>query len=249
MAECNPGRSFDPIGPEDGGQDLIGTRRKDLAHLRVYHVVKLRHLEGRVLRQVMLHLPGVRDRTFVFNRCTYRRMRPSLPFLLLFLPFPTTAQHCGYDFRSILAVRPHTTGDSTVIDGLRITLLDSNNVPVVHYDKPWHLFERNVEPPFCGNVRYKGPYEPSFPFARDNYVLVVPNGFRTAKMKVLVQDERDARPLNKRRDRWPLRFKQVMVPLTAFDNYPLCGVFDEQVYPPLNDRPPFHPVDIILYPR
>ncbi len=173
----------------------------------------------------------------------------SFTTLLCCLPVALAAQHCGYDFRSLIVVRPHAAGDSAVIEGLRITLLDSNNLPVVHYDKPWHLFERNVEPPFCGNVRYKGPYEPSFPFARDNYVLVVPNSFRTAKMRVLVQDERDAGPLNKRRDHWPVRFKQTIVPLTANDMYLLCGVFDERVYPELRDRPAYHPVDITLYQR
>jgi hypothetical protein len=169
--------------------------------------------------------------------------------LSVLLPNLVPAQHCGYDFRSVIVVRPHAAGDSAVIDGLRITLLDSNNVPVVHYDKPWHLFERNVEPPFCGNVRYKGPYEPSFPFAWDNYVLVVPNGFRTEKMKVLVQDERHSGTPNKRGDRRPVHFKQQVVPLTANDSYPLCGVYDEAVYPPMHGRPNFAPVDIMLYPR
>jgi hypothetical protein len=68
-------------------------------------------------------------------------------------------------------------------------------------------------------------------------------------MKVLLQDERDAGPLNKRRDQWPVRYKQVVVPLTAFDSYRLCGVFDEAVYPPSEGRPNFAPVDITLYPR
>jgi hypothetical protein len=68
-------------------------------------------------------------------------------------------------------------------------------------------------------------------------------------MKVLVQDERDDGPLNKRRDQWPLRYKQVVVPLTAFDSSRLCGVFNEAVYPPMHGRPNFAPVDITLYPR
>lgn len=169
--------------------------------------------------------------------------------LLCCFPLVLAAQHCGYDFASIIVVRPHAVGDSVVIDGLRITLLDSNNVPVVYYDRPWYHFHRNVEQ----HLRHrKGGYfdvPDHFPFAQDNYILVVPNSFRTAKMKVLVQDERDAGPLNKRRDQWPVRFKQQVAPLTAFDSYRLCGVYDEDVYPPMHDRAPFHPVDIILQPR
>lgn len=175
-------------------------------------------------------------------------MRIVLPLLAL-LPALLKAQHCAYDFRSVIVVRPHAAGDSAVIPGLRITLLDSNNVPVVHHGTPWSLFHRNERAPFCGYVRHKGPFEPYFPFASDNYLLVVPNGFRTARMKLLVQDERDAGPLNQRRDQWPVRYQQVVLPLTAFDCYPLCGVYDEAVYPPMEGRPSFAPVDIILYPR
>jgi len=165
------------------------------------------------------------------------------------LPTLLTAQHCSYDFRSVIVVRPHAAVDSAVIDGLRITLLDSSNLPVAHYDKPLHLFHRNIEQhmPYRKWGHFDVPA--FFPFAKDNYILVVPNNFRTAKMKVLVQDERDDGPLNKRRDQWPVRYKQVVMPLTAFDSYRLCGVFDEAVYPPSEGRPNFAPVDINLYPR
>lgn len=169
--------------------------------------------------------------------------------LLTFLPTLLLAQHCGYDFLSVIVVRPHVDGDTVVIDGLWITLLDSNNLPLIHYDKAWHLFHRNVEQ----HLQYQkdGHFDVPdfFPFAKDNYILVVPDGFRAANMKVLVQDERDDGPLNKRRDQWPERFKQTVVPLTANDSYPLCGVYDEAVYPPMQGRPNFAPVDITLSPR
>ncbi len=173
-------------------------------------------------------------------------MRGTLLFTFVLLSLFVRAQHCGYDFASIIAVRPHATGVSLVIAGLRITLLDSNNLPVVHYGTPCHLFNRNIEQhlrPRRNGAKNAPDY---FPFAKDNYILVVPNSFRTAKMKVLVQDERDADPLNKHRDQWPVRYKQVVVAITADDLYPLCGVFDEEVYPPMHDRPPFRSVDIIL---
>ncbi|MBK7946262.1 MAG: hypothetical protein IPJ85_13580 [Flavobacteriales bacterium] len=164
-----------------------------------------------------------------------------------------SAQHCGYDFSSLIAVRPHANGDTTMVEGLRVTLLDSNNVPVTIAGRPIAPFVRNTDRTAweVPDVRHRpGPQAKYlFPFAEDNYILVVPNNFHTAKMKVLVQDERDAGPLNKRRDQWPVRYKQVVVPLSAFDSYPLCSVFDESVYPELHDRPAFHPVAITLYPR
>jgi len=173
----------------------------------------------------------------------------SLLLPLTFLCSNAFAQHCGYDFASVVVVRPHAVGDSVVIDGLRITLLDSNNLPVVHYDNARYLFHRNVEQQL---PHHEGGYfdvPDLFPFAQDNYILVVPNSFKTAKMKVLVQDERDAGPLNKRRDKWPVRFKQALVPLKEFDLYTLCGRYDDVVYPPMEGRPNFAPVDIILHPR
>jgi hypothetical protein len=174
-------------------------------------------------------------------------MRTLLLFTLL--PVGALAQHCAYDFSSVIVVRPHATGDSAVIDGLRITLLDANNLPVVHNDKPWHLFHRNVEPDLPYRKRGHFGVPAFFPFAKNNYILVVPNGFHTEGMKVLIQDERDAGPLNKRRDQWPVRYKQVVVPLTAFDSYRLCGVYDEEVYPPMEGRPNFTPMDITLIRR
>lgn len=169
--------------------------------------------------------------------------------LALLLVGPLCAQHCAYDFRSVIVVRPHFYGDTAVIDGLRITLLDSNNMPVVHNGQPWNLFHSNL-PNTCKSGKHGHFNLPDyFPFAQDNYILVVPNSFATAKMKVLVQDERHTSPLNKRRDQWPVRFKQMVVPLTAFDSYRLCGVYDKEVHPPMQDRPAFHPIDITLQPR
>ncbi len=158
------------------------------------------------------------------------------------------AQHCGYDFSSIIVVRPLAAGDSTVIDGLRITLLDSNNLPVVQYDRPWDLFHRNPEQNIPHHRRGQFDVPDHFPFAQDNYVLVIPQSMDTSKMKVLVQDERHSGTPNKRGDRRPVHFKQHVVPLTAFDAYRLCGTYDEEVYPELVDRPQYRPVDIILQP-
>ena len=88
--------------------------------------------------------------------------------LLWMLPLSGGAQHCSYDFRSVIVVRPHAAGDSAVIDGLRLTLLDNNNVPVVHYDKPWQLFHRNIEQHLP--YRNRGYFDVAdfFPFAKDN---------------------------------------------------------------------------------
>lgn len=172
---------------------------------------------------------------------------------LLFAIFPTllSAQHCVYGFASIIAVRPHLEGDTQVVKGLRITLLDSMNLPVTIGGEAWHLFRPNSDYEACAH--WQGGFMPGcqacFPFAKDNYVLVLPRGYDTSKLKVLVQDERPRSPVDIRRRKWPARYQQQVVPLTAFDSYRLCGVYDEPVYPPLEGRPNFAPVDIILHPQ
>lgn len=183
-------------------------------------------------------------------------MRALFPLCLL-MTLTACGQHCGYDFASIIVVRPHGAIDSTVIEDLRITLLDSNNVPVVTYDHPMELFHRNTDRAALAEGLFRtqegfGTFEGhacAFPFVHDNYVLVVPNDLCTETLKVLVQDERDAGPLNKRRDQWPVRFKQCIVPLTAHDSYQLCGRYDLVVYPATQGRPNFAPVDITLQRR
>ena len=172
------------------------------------------------------------------------------PFLLCFLlsPFGLSAQHCGYDFASIIVVRPHAKGDTAVITGLNITLLDSNNLPFVQNGNAWNLFRPNSDYEAC--APWQGGFMPGcqvcFPFAKDNYVLVIPTGCDTSKLKLLVQDERPRSHVDIRRRIWPERYAQQVVPLTALDSYILCGVYNEQVYPPMEGRPNFAPVDITL---
>ena len=85
-----------------------------------------------------------------------------------------------------------------------------------------------------------------FPFAKNNYVLVIGTGYDTSKMMVLIQDERPRTHIDIRRRKWPDRFKTEVIPLSEFDSYSLCGVYDNTVYPTQHDRPDFHPVDVIL---
>lgn len=174
---------------------------------------------------------------------------------LLLIPLFATAQHCGYDFASVIVVRPHAVGDSVVVDGLRITLLDSDNLPLVYNSEPYQVFGSNVALESCHGHSY-GRWDDRpccFPFAKDNYILVVPRGLSMAGLNILVQDER-TEMMYKRRSQasdrnWPRHFKQQLVPLSEFDTYRLCGVYDEAEYPPMEGRPNFAPVDITLLPR
>jgi hypothetical protein len=172
-------------------------------------------------------------------------MRPLTLLTIALYTAPTVpAQHCGYDFASIIVVHAHRANSHTVEPRLRITLLDTNNLPAVINGEEWNRFrpndgrrilhDRTWQPHFD---RYKGH---EFPFAGDNYILVVPARLNYTGYTILVQDERNGSLGELRR---------TVVPITNNDVYPLCGRFDEEVYPPLEGRPNFAPVDITLYPR
>ncbi|MFZ1693775.1 MAG: hypothetical protein WAT74_11300 [Flavobacteriales bacterium] len=168
--------------------------------------------------------------------------------LLTLIPLFARAQHCAFDYYSIIVVRPHAIGDSAVIDGLRISLLDTAGLPFGEHGPEGYLFKRNGLP-VCSQAPRKERDKEHFPFAGDSYVLVVPARVLYEGSRLLVQDERDDRLLNKRKDEWPVRYRQQVLSITNNDVYPLCGTYDEGVYPPMEGRPNFAPVDIILYPR
>lgn len=167
-------------------------------------------------------------------------------FLLLLALVPTVlpAQHCGYDFASIIVVHAHRANNPAVEPRLRITLLDTNNLPAVINGQDWNRFrpndgrsvlhDRAWQPHF---ERYSGRV---FPFAGDNYVLVVPSHLDYMGYSILVQDERNV---------GMGELKRTVVPITNNDVYLLCDTYDEEVYPPMEGRPTFAPVDITLYPR
>jgi hypothetical protein len=163
---------------------------------------------------------------------------------LILMPSWLAAQHCGYDFASIIVVHAHRANSHTDEPRLRITLLDTNNLPAVINGQEWNRFRpndgRNVlhdrawQPHF---ERYSGRV---FPFAGDNYMLVVPSHLDYTGYSILVQDERNG---------GMGELKRTVAPISNSDVYLLCGTYDEEVYPPMEGRPNFAPVDIILYPR
>lgn len=160
----------------------------------------------------------------------------------------TKGQHCGYDFASIIVVHPHLEGDTHVVKDLRITLLDSTNLPVTFHGKAWHLFRPNTEREACAQWQagFAPGYKGCFPFAKDNYVLVIPRGMDTAKMKVLVQDDRPTVYADHHRQNRVDPFRMQVVPLTAFDSYPLCGTYNDVVYPRMEGRPDYAPVEVVI---
>lgn len=168
-------------------------------------------------------------------------MRPLL-LLIALLPTLLPAQHCGYDFTSIIVVHAHRANSPAVEPRLRITLLDANNLPAVINGQDWNRFRPNDGRSVPHDRAWQQHFErysgQVFPFAGDNYVLVIPSHLDYTGYSILVQDERNG-GLGE--------LKRTVVPITNNDVYILCGTYDEEVYPSMEGRPAFKPVDIILY--
>lgn len=165
-----------------------------------------------------------------------------VPFLLLclfghFLP----AQHCGYCGAALLVVRPHATGDGTVLKDLRITLLDSNNVPMTYGGRPFPPFFRNNDPDAFDalGVNHRPRHgDRLFPIAQDNYVLVIGLGTDLRGCSILVQDERDRRS--------GTVFVQTIMPIPMGIPYSLCGRYDHEAYHMDANEAPITVIDIPL---
>jgi hypothetical protein len=67
----------------------------------------------------------------------------SLLLTLSFVPLTIAAQHCGYDFASIIMVNAHRAHTNAVEPDLRITLIDTNNLPAVINGENWNRFRPN----------------------------------------------------------------------------------------------------------
>ena len=135
-------------------------------------------------------------------------MRNVLPFIFTLLSTFAHAQHCGYDFASVIVLRPHTEEDTALIQGLHITLLDSANLPLTNQGSSGGNFLSNSAYEACADRQgaFMEGRHVCFPFAKDNYTLVISAGYDTSKMKVLVRDERPRSPTEIRRRKWPKRY-------------------------------------------
>jgi hypothetical protein len=167
----------------------------------------------------------------------------SFSTLLCCVPLALAAQHCAFDFYSIIVVRPHAEGDTALIEGLRIMLLDKDKLPATATGTPFYLFQRNKDRPtqWMHPTAWKRNGKRQFPFAQDNYVLVVPNHFALEDYRVLVLDERPGSD--------GPRYRQQVLHLHPSQSYRLCGRYDDEVYQADPGGSAFTPVNISLFER
>ena len=140
-------------------------------------------------------------------------------------------------------VRPHAEGDTALIEGLRIMLLDKDNLPATSTGTPFYLFQRNTDRPtqWMHPSTWRRQGRRQFPFAQDNYILVVPNHFAIEDYRLLVLDESPGTD--------GPRYRQQVMHLHPSQCKPLCGRYDDEVYATRPGEPAFTPVNISLFER
>lgn len=151
-------------------------------------------------------------------------------FVLFILLAPSwlLAQHCPYDFESILVLDVRCDADSQTIPGLKITLQNSGGNVIMgsSYDgQQWKtdtsFFWLNTD-----SVGLRGivdsqhswsPWKTHFWFAEDNYVLVCPRAADYKGWKIRIEDLDGLQNCGK------YRTTIIDVPNTYV--YPLCNAF------------------------
>jgi len=168
-------------------------------------------------------------------------MRSLILFTFLAIAAFVQGQHCPFDFAGIIVAHPHALGDTLLVPDLRITLLDTNNLPALDQSgQAMYHFAQNpaaADRGMASHAFIKRHRHDQFPFAKNNYVIILPARMDLSGYSIPVQDEADERSIH---------YDQTRIPITSNDLYPLCGVYDNAVHPALEGRPPFAPIDIPL---
>ena len=141
------------------------------------------------------------------------------------------AQHCGFDFHAIVMIKPHASeNDSTIVSGLKITVLDKNYIPLVCYRGDTAIMYRNDT---TQTYRYEDdrhparfiPHHPSyissgifyFGFAADNYISVIGNDPNCKALFAKIEDTLASREGG--------RFATTIVNIPNNLCFPLCENF------------------------
>lgn len=151
------------------------------------------------------------------------------PLLLFFLmPLFVLAQHCPYDYESVIVLDIRCDSSQATIPGLKITLQNANGNTIMsstYNGKEWKtdtsFFWLNADTTtFSGVIDNEHPWKPwhtHFWFAKDNYVLVCPRASSYKGWKIYIEDPDGKKNCGK--------FKSTVLDVSSDFVYPLCTAF------------------------
>ncbi len=158
---------------------------------------------------------------------------------LITITFTTAmGQHCAFDFAAIIVVNVHEKDSIKNIPNLKITIVDSIGKPF----ESGQFWQNPSKTTFAGYIDNNNPADPSrirFPFASDNYVLII--GYRFPVEKYYIKIEEIDRSANG--EYYPLIWP---TKLYAIDKYSLCGTYDDDYYHSIPAGRIYKPIEIIM---
>lgn len=138
--------------------------------------------------------------------------------------------HCGYDFTSYLVLNVHEEGNKKMIEGLRVTLVDSLGNDVVNVNNTLSWTQRNQVLRLTPNYKIDSankrvPFDTPgakwfFPFAEQSYLLSVSTSFKAEIYQLKIEDIDGA---DNGGD-----FETAYVQLYPFNMYVLCSSENER---------------------
>jgi len=172
-------------------------------------------------------------------------------FSLLFFPAFAFAQigntiHCGFDFTSYLVVNPHEDGKTNPINGLRISIANSEGEEVINANNSlsWQnankplVFTRNYKID-NNNKRIPNTEEGKwfYYFANDHYLLSIANTFPAENYFIKIEDTDGNENGGE--------YKTQLIPIASYNMYVLCTA-DERDKVVQFGRRMNKPIDVVM---
>ncbi len=181
--------------------------------------------------------------------CNYEETRTKmknliiLTFVIFLAGKKTQAQHCPYDFASIIVVSIHEKDSSKNIPNLKLTLVDSSGNAVLDRNEKEIVFWQNPEKTtFEGYIDNNNPAQNEkirFPFAKDNYVWVCSIYFSLDDYYLKIEKIGDI-PQYRLPD-----YK--LIKLYEVDKFHLCDSYkNEDYHKDFGSRRLYKPIEIII---
>jgi hypothetical protein len=149
-------------------------------------------------------------------------MKRTIIITFLFLIFnQVNAQHCGFDFSSIIVLNIHTKEKPDVIPNLKIELI--GEVPN-NFGLKTLKFEQGLE----------------FAFIKDSYGLVIPSAMSLENFKIKITDIDGFKNEG--------FFKEIIISTFNLDKYPLCGNYNRKEFVSIYGCRLYKPIEVIHYP-
>lgn len=148
----------------------------------------------------------------------------------------TGVPHCGYDFTSYVVVNAHEETQKMNVKDLKISLVNLDGNEVINTNNEISLVNNNLPLTFTQNYQItldNNQVKWYFPYATDQYFLVVRNTISIEDYQVKIEDTKG-------------KFQTQIMPLSSLNLYILCSSEAEKQARAFGPKTSNQMVDVIL---